>query len=87
MRKSKFSDEQIIAMLSQAKQGKNVDEICREQKISRYTFYNWKKKFGGMDKDEAKRLKALELENSRLKRVIADQALDITILKDALGKK
>lgn len=87
MKKSKFSEEQIIKILAEGKSGKSVEEICREHKISNFTFYTWRKKFSGVDVKEAKRLRDLELENARLKRLVADQALDITVLKDALGKK
>mgnify|MGYP001601138856 CR=1 FL=1 len=87
MKKSQFTEEQIIAILGQSAAGKSVEEICREHKISNYTFYKWRKKFSGMGSNEAKRLRELELENSKLKRVVANQALDITVLKDALGKK
>ena len=87
MKKSRFSEEEIVKILGQAAAGKPAAEICREHKISNYTFYLWRRKFAGMDVKEAKRLKDLESENARLKRLVADQALDITVLKDALGKK
>jgi putative transposase len=87
MKKSQFSEEQIITILGQSAAGKSVDDICREHKISTYTFYKWKRKFSGMSTSEAKRLKELEAENAKLKRLVANQALDITVLKDALGKK
>lgn len=87
MKKSKFSEEQIIAILGQATAGKPVDELCREHKISTYTFYKWKKKFSGMQAADAKRLRELEAENTKLKKLVANQALDIVVLKDALGKK
>ena len=87
MKKSKFSEEQIIGILREADSGKPVTDICREHKISSYTFYSWRKKFRGLEVAEAKKLRALEAENAKLKRLIADQALDIVILKDALGKK
>lgn len=87
MKKSKFSEEQIIAILREADSGKPVAEICREHKLSSYTFYKWRRKFSGMDVNEAKKMRQLEAENAKLKRLIADQALDIVILKDALGKK
>lgn len=87
MKKSKFSEEQIIAILREADGGKPVAEICREHKLSSYTFYKWRRKFSGMDVNEAKKMRQLEAENAKLKRLIADQALDIVILKDALGKK
>ena len=87
MKKSKFTEEQIISILKDASSGKAVSDICREQKISSYTFYQWRKKFHGMSVPDAKRLKELESENAKLKRLVADHALDIMILKDALGKK
>lgn len=87
MRKAKFTEEQIIGILRESDQGKSVDEICRSHKISTFTFYNWRRKFKGMDVSDAKKYRALEAENSKLKRLVADQALDIVVLKDALGKK
>ena len=87
MKKSKFTDEQIIGMLREADGGKTVEEICRTNKVSSYTFYKWRRKFRGMDVAEAKKMKSLETENAKLKRLIAEQALDIVVLKDALGKK
>jgi putative transposase len=87
MKKSKFTEEQIITILREADGGKPVAEICREHKLSSYTFYKWRRKFNGMDVAEAKKMRQLEAENAKLKRVVADQALDIVILKDALGKK
>lgn len=87
MKKGRFSEEQILAILNEAAQGKRAEDICREHKISNFTFYKWRKKYRGMNVDEAKRLKQLEAENSRLKALVADQALNIIVLKDALGKK
>ncbi len=87
MKKSKFTEEQIIAILGQANSGKSVEDVCREYKISNYTFYKWRKKFTGMTASDAKRLRELESENLKLKRLVADQSLDIVVLKDALGKK
>lgn len=87
MKKSKFTEEQIIAILGQANAGKSIEDVCREYKISSYTFYKWKKKFTGMSTSDAKRLRELEAENAKLKRLVADQSLDIVVLKDALGKK
>lgn len=87
MKKSKFTEEQIIGILRENEAGKAMSDICRDHKISSYTFYKWRRKFNGMDVAEAKRMRQLEAENAKLKRLIADQALDIVILKDALGKK
>jgi putative transposase len=87
MKKSNFKEEDIVRILGQAAAGKSAAEICRENKISNYTFYSWRRKYSGVDVKEAKRLRDLEAENTRLKRLVADQALDITVLKDALGKK
>lgn len=86
MRKSKFTEEQIVAALKLA-EGSSVDEVSRKIGISRNTFYAWKKKFGGMDVNETRRLKQLEDENRRLKKLVADQALDNAMLKEVLSKK
>src|SRR5438477_10887909 len=85
MRKSKFTEEQIVAALKLA-QTSSVDEACRKLGISKQTFYSWKKKFGGMDVSDARRLKQLEEENRRLKKLVADQALDNAMLKEVLTK-
>jgi putative transposase len=85
--KKRHSEEQIIRILKQAESGIPVADLLREHNISQGTFYRWKAKFGGMDVSEAKRLRALEEENARLKRLVADQALDIQILKDVNSKK
>ncbi len=86
MGKKKHSVEQIIRLLRQAEvlaaQGKKVQEICREIGISDYSYYTWRKMYGGMQIDQAKRLKELEAENNRLKRAVADLTLDNQILKD-----
>lgn len=87
MRKGRFSEEQIIAILREAEAGKSIDEITRTHKISSHTFYVWRRKFRGMEVADAKKMRTLEAENAKLKRLIADQALDIVVLKDALGKK
>jgi putative transposase len=87
MKKSQFNEEQILKILEEAKAGKKLSDLCREYRISNYTFYTWRKKFSGLEVSEAKRLRELEQENARLRRVVADQVLDITVLKDALGKK
>jgi len=85
MRKSRYSEEQIIAVLKEAERGK-VMEVIRRHGIAQKTYYNWKAKYGGLEVSEARRLKALEEENRRLKKLVADQALDISLLKELLGK-
>ena len=87
MKNSRFSEEQIIGILKQSEAGAKTSDLCRQHGISAATFYSWRSKFGGMDVGEAKRLKQLEEENAKLKRIVADQALDITMLKDVLRKK
>ena len=85
--KKRHSEEQIIRILKEAESGIPVADLLREHNISQGTFYRWKARFGGMDVSEARRLKALEEENTRLKRLVAEQALDIQILKDVNSKK
>ena len=87
MKKSKFTEAQIIKVLDSQKEGKKVSDICREYGISEPTFYSWKTKYSGMTLSELQRMKELELENSRLKRIVADQQLSITVLKEINGKK
>lgn len=87
MKKLKFTESQIIKILKEYDAGREVNGICREYGISRATFYNWKKKYSGMDASQLKRLKELEEENHRLKRMYADLSLDHEMLKDVLGKK
>jgi len=87
MRKSRFSEEQIIGILRQRQAGVSVGDLCRRHGISEQTYHRWKKKYGGMDVDEARRLKHLEDENRRLKRLVADLTLDNQMLKDVVSKK
>jgi putative transposase len=87
MKKSKFSESQILGILRKQESGVPVKDICREHGISEPTFYNWKAKYGGMDSSQLRRMKELEEENSRLKRMYADLSLLHTALKDAVEKK
>ena len=87
MKRSRFSEEQIIAILKEQEAGVPTADVCRRHGVSGATFYKWKAKFGGMDVSEARRLKALEDENTKLKRMLADAMLDNVALKDLLGKK
>mgnify|MGYP003412496203 FL=1 len=87
MKSSKFNDSQIIAILKQQDSGMSVNDICREHGISQPTFFNWKKKYSGMDASHLKRLKELETENARLKRMFADVSLQRDALKDLIEKK
>ena len=86
MRKSRFTEEQIIAILTEQERGLATAEVCRKHGVSQGTFYKWKAKYGGMDVSDARKLKALETGNGRLKRLLADQMLDNAVLKDLLGK-
>lgn len=85
--KKRFTEEQIIGVLKEADAGAKVVELCRKYGISDATYYNWKAKFGGMTVSEAQRLKALEAENGKLKRLLAESMLDNAALKDIVGRK
>jgi putative transposase len=87
MKRSRFSEEQIIGILKEGDGESSVKAICAKHNISEATYYAWKKKYGGMDVAEARRLRALEEENGRLKRLVADQAVQIQILKEVNSKK
>lgn len=86
MKRSRFSEEQIIGILKENEAGAKVDEICRRHGISSATFYAWRKKFSGMEASEAKKLKSLEDENAKLKRLLADAMLDNAAMKELLSK-
>jgi putative transposase len=86
MKKTKFTEQQIAFALKQAETGSRVDEVCRKMGISEATFYNWKKKYGGLGVSELRRLWPLEEENSRLKQIVADLTLDKQMLQDVLKK-
>jgi putative transposase len=87
MKKSKFTEEQILFALRQAETGTQVAEVCRKMGISDATYYNWKKKYGGLGLSELRRLKQLEEENRQLKKLVADLSLDKQMLQDVLSKK
>lgn len=87
MKKAKFTESQIIGILKQQQTGQNVSDICREHGISQATFYNWKSKYAGLEVSQLKRLKELESEVAQYKKIVAEQALNITILKDVIEKK
>jgi putative transposase len=87
MKKTRFTETQIVSILKQQEAGRSVKEICREHGISEATFYNWKSKYGGMEASDVKRMKDLEEENSRLKRMYANLAMDNEIMRDFFAKK
>ena len=85
--KKRFTEEQIIRILQEAERLSNAREVCRQHNISEQTFYRWRSKYGGMEVSEARRLKELEKENAELKKMVAEQALDIRMLRDVNAKK
>ena len=87
MKASRFNEEQIIAILREQEAGAKTADVCRKHGISSATFYKWKSKFGGLDVSDARRLKILEAENAKLKRLLAEAILDNTMLKDVASKK
>ena len=87
MKRSKFTDAQIAFILQQADESTSVGEVCRKAGISEATFYNWRKRYGGMIPSEVKKLRSLEEENSRLKRLVADLSLDKAMLQDVIKRK
>lgn len=87
MKRARHTEEQIIQVLQEAQAGAATAEVCRRHGISQATFYKWKQKFGGLQVSDAKRLRLLEEENRKLKKLVADQALDAMVLKELLAKK
>ena len=87
MKGTRYSEEQIIRILKEVESGKSVAQVCREQGVSEQTVYRWRSKYNGMEIAELRRLKELEEENRRLKKLVAEQALDIQILKEVNAKK
>jgi putative transposase len=86
MKRSRFSEEQIIGILKEHQAGLSALELCRKHGISDATFYTWRKKYGGMEVSEARRLKALQEENARLKKLLAESMMDVSTLREMLGK-
>ena len=87
MKRKRFSEEKIIGVLKEAEAGAKVDDICRRHGVRSATFYGWRKKYGGMEVGEARRLRELEAENAKLKRIVADQMLDMSAMKELLEKR
>jgi putative transposase len=86
MRKSRFTEEQIIAVLAEQERGLTTAQVCRKHNVSSATFYKWKAKYGGLDVSDVRKLRGLEDENRRLKKLLAEAMLDVAALKDILGK-
>lgn len=86
MKRSRFTEEQIIGILKEHQAGLGAKELCRKHGVSDATFYKWRAKFGGMELSDAKKLKALEAENAKLKKLLAEQMMDVSTLKEMLGK-
>ena len=86
MKRSRFSEEQIIVILKEHPAGLGARELCRKHGVSDATFYKWRSKYGGMEVSDAKKLKALEAENAKLKKLLAEQMMDVSTLKEMLGK-
>lgn len=87
MKRKRFSEEQIIGVLKESEAGAKTDDVCRRHGISSATFYSWRKKYGGLEVNEARRLRDLESENAKLKRIVADQMLDMSAMKELLEKR
>lgn len=87
MKGTRYTEEQVIRILKEVESGKTVKAVCREQGVSEQTVYRWRNKYGGMEVPEVRRLKELEVENRRLKGIVADQAIDIQLLKEINAKK
>ena len=86
MKRSRFSEEQIIGILKEHQAGATAADLCRKHDVSDATFYKWRSKFGGMEVSDAKKLKALEAENAKLKKLLAEQMMDVSTLREMLGK-
>lgn len=87
MKQKRYTDEQIIGILREVEGGRSIAEVSRKHGVSAWSIGRWRRKFAGMDVSEARRLRDLEVENARLKRIVADQAIDVAILKEAASKK